>query len=183
MSTATDRVLRSKCPAAFGKAVRCGAKRRPLRRRSRTGSRPRIHNRAPSLPPSILLFSLIGGASAALVGAWGNMVAGAVLLIVMSVGILIYIASLPKSQDRQPGPSGDLRNLEPERMLRTLRHDAEAETKDGESKASHHAAATGLAAAGLAAIATSDDTTGTGDETPASTNGPTGADDTGTPGS
>ena len=171
MSTATDRAPRSKCPPAFGKAMRCGAKRRPLRRRSRTGSRPGIKNQASSLPPSILLFSLIGGASAALVGAWGNMIAGAVLLIVMSVGILIYIASLPKSRDRQPDPSGDLRNLEPERMLRTLRHGAspaEPEKRIGEpgaapdgdsvrGKENGPGSANGQAGASTSGASTSDD--------------------------
>ena len=91
------------------------------------------------------MFSLIGAASAVLVGVWGNMYAAVALLTVMSVGIVIYIASLPKNRGQQPDPSSDLREMEPEPMLQTLQHGAspvEPEARAGVPGAAQHDGAT-----------------------------------------
>ena len=67
------------------------------------------------------------------------MYAAVALLVVMSVGILIYIASLPRNRGQQPDQSGDPRRMEPEPMLQTLRHgtpSVEPETSNGETPVS-----------------------------------------------
>ena len=138
MSTTPDRAQACKCPAvcqdpASPKAKPPSASGRRNTRRPRTGRQS-----TRSLPPWIVVFSLIGGASAVLVGVWGNMYAAVALLVVMSVGILIYIASLPRNRGQQTDQSGDPRGMEPEPMLQTLRHgtpSVEPETGTGEPAA------------------------------------------------
>ena len=141
MSTTPDRAQACKCPAVCQDPASPKAKPRSASGRRNT-RRPRTGRQSTrSLPPWIVVFSLIGGASAVLVGVWGNMYAAVALLVVMSVGILIYIASLPRDRGQQPDQSGDPRRMEPEPMLQTLRHgtpSVEPETKTSEPGAAPH---------------------------------------------
>ena len=146
MSTTPDRAQACKCPAVCRDVA--SPKAKPLPAAGRQATRRQQTNRQSmrSLPPWIVVFSLIGGASAVLVGVWGNMYAAVALLVVMSVGIVIYIASLPKNRGQQPDPSGDPHRMEPEPMLQTLRHSTpsvEPEAKTDKSKAAHHNGTTG----------------------------------------
>ena len=140
MSTTPDRAQACKCPAVCQDPA--SPKAKPPSASGRRNTQPPRTGRqsTQSLPAWIVVFSLIGGASAVLVGVWGNMYAAVALLVVMSVGILIYIASLPRNRGQQPDQSGDPRRMEPEPMLQTLRHatpPVEPETGTGEPEAIH----------------------------------------------
>lgn len=140
MSTTPDRAPTCKRPAVCRDVASPKAKLRSATGRQGTRRQRASRPSTRGLPPWIVVFSLIGGASAVLVGVWGNMYAAVALLTVMSVGIVIYIASLPKNRGQQSDPSGDPRPMEPEPMLQTLRHGTppvDPEASNGETPVSN----------------------------------------------